>query len=258
MRRVFSHPAAEFGPNVENSRLMRGKELRGMVRRARLERHRVRSGRHRGGHAPGSQPAAEPLFPGAWPLHQLRGPVGRGADPATAILVVGGKPTELALRRLKVLEETTDGFWIAEEDLAIRGPGDFLGTRQSGIPPFRVADIIRDAEFLRLARNEASDFAASPEFETAEYGESSNTSANPGRALGAPGRRGRGGGRRSARSAYRSGTAGLQTGIAAGSGRNALCGVVFPSRVCRRSNASLCVSPTNTVRYARSSTIRNS
>ncbi len=101
-------------------------------------------------------------------LHQLRGRVGRGADPATAILVVSGKPTELALRRLKVLEETTDGFRIAEEDLAIRGPGDFLGTRQSGIPPFRVADIIRDADFLRLARKEASDFLASPGLETAE------------------------------------------------------------------------------------------
>ena len=95
-------------------------------------------------------------------LHQLRGRVGRGSDPATAILVVGGKPTESALRRLQVLEATTDGFRIAEEDLAIRGPGDFLGTRQSGIPPFRVADIVRDAEFLRLARKEASDFLASP------------------------------------------------------------------------------------------------
>lgn len=95
-------------------------------------------------------------------LHQLRGRVGRGSDPATAILVVGGKPTESALRRLKVLEETTDGFRIAEEDLAIRGPGDFLGTRQSGIPPFRVADIVRDAAFLRLARKEAGDFLASP------------------------------------------------------------------------------------------------
>ncbi|MXX85266.1 MAG: hypothetical protein F4Y71_02275 [Acidobacteria bacterium] len=76
--------------------------------------------------------------------------------------MVGGKPTESALRRLQVLEATTDGFRIAEEDLAIRGPGDFLGTRQSGIPPFRVADIVRDAEFLRLARKEASDFLASP------------------------------------------------------------------------------------------------
>jgi len=101
-------------------------------------------------------------------LHQLRGRVGRGSDPASAILVVAGKPTDLALRRLQVLEATTDGFRIAEEDLAIRGPGDFLGTRQSGIPPFRVADIVRDAEFLRLARKEASDFLASPAAETDE------------------------------------------------------------------------------------------
>ena len=101
-------------------------------------------------------------------LHQLRGRVGRGSDPATAILVVGGKPTDSARRRLEVLEATTDGFRIAEEDLAIRGPGDFLGTRQSGIPPFRVADIVRDAEFLRLARKEASDFLASPAAETDE------------------------------------------------------------------------------------------
>ena len=101
-------------------------------------------------------------------LHQLRGRVGRGTDPATAILLVSGKPTEAALRRLRVLEETTDGFRIAEEDLAIRGPGDFLGTRQSGIPPFRVADIIRDVEFLRLARKEAGDFLASPAAETDE------------------------------------------------------------------------------------------
>ena len=101
-------------------------------------------------------------------LHQLRGRVGRGSDPAFAILVVGARPTEAALRRLKVLEATTDGFRIAEEDLAIRGPGDFLGARQSGIPPFRVADIVRDAEFLRLARKEASDFLGSPAADTAE------------------------------------------------------------------------------------------
>jgi ATP-dependent DNA helicase RecG len=101
-------------------------------------------------------------------LHQLRGRVGRGSDPAFAMLVVGAKPTEAALRRLQVLEATTDGFRIAEEDLAIRGPGDFLGTRQSGIPPFRVADIVRDAEFLSLARKEASDFLASSAIATDE------------------------------------------------------------------------------------------
>ena len=76
--------------------------------------------------------------------------------------MVGDNPTEAALRRVRVLEETTDGFRIAEEDLRIRGPGDFLGTRQSGIPPFRVADIVRDADLLRLARKEAAAFLASP------------------------------------------------------------------------------------------------
>ncbi len=101
-------------------------------------------------------------------LHQLRGRVGRGAHPATAVLVVGGRPTEMARRRLRVLEETSDGFRIAEEDLAIRGPGDFFGTRQSGIPPFRVADIVRDADFLRLARKEAASFLASSAIGTAE------------------------------------------------------------------------------------------
>ena len=95
-------------------------------------------------------------------LHQLRGRVGRGSHPATAVLVLGDNPTEAALRRVRVLEETTDGFRIAEEDLRIRGPGDFLGTRQSGIPPFRVADIVRDADLLRLARKEAVAFLASP------------------------------------------------------------------------------------------------
>ena len=101
-------------------------------------------------------------------LHQLRGRVGRGSAPATAVLVVGENPTEGALRRLRILEETTDGFRIAEEDLRIRGPGDFLGTRQSGIPPFRVADIVRDADFLHLARKEAAAFLASPAAGTPE------------------------------------------------------------------------------------------
>lgn len=100
-------------------------------------------------------------------LHQLRGRVGRGSEPATAVLVVGENPGEAALQRLRVLEETTDGFRIAEEDLRMRGPGDFFGARQSGVPPFRVADIVRDADFLRLARKEAGAFLASPASETA-------------------------------------------------------------------------------------------
>ena len=91
-------------------------------------------------------------------LHQLRGRVGRGAHPSTAALVFGPQATETAAARLRVLEETTDGFRIAEADLAQRGPGDFFGARQHGLPPFRVADLVRDAEFLREARREARDF----------------------------------------------------------------------------------------------------
>lgn len=91
-------------------------------------------------------------------LHQLRGRVGRGRFPSTAALVHGDELTESAKRRLEVLEETADGFRIAEEDLAIRGPGEFFGARQHGVPPFRVADLERDAEFLRQARREAQRF----------------------------------------------------------------------------------------------------
>ena len=91
-------------------------------------------------------------------LHQLRGRVGRGAHPSTAALVFGPQATEAAAQRLRVLEETTDGFRIAEADLEQRGPGDFFGARQHGVPPFRVADLVRDAAFLREARREALDF----------------------------------------------------------------------------------------------------
>ena len=94
-------------------------------------------------------------------LHQLRGRIGRGGDPAAAILLVGDDPSTNAVRRLRVLEETHDGFRIAEEDLAIRGPGELLGTKQSGVPLFRVGDLIRDAELFRLARKEAGRFLAS-------------------------------------------------------------------------------------------------
>jgi len=63
--------------------------------------------------------------------------------------------SDLSATRLRVMEETTDGFRIAEEDLAIRGPGEFLGTRQSGLPDFRVANILRDGRILNDARQEA-------------------------------------------------------------------------------------------------------
>ncbi len=95
-------------------------------------------------------------------LHQLRGRVGRGTAPSTAVLLAGSEEiSENALRRLRVMVDTGDGFRIAEEDLAIRGPGDFLGARQSGLPPFRIADLVQDVDLLRLARDEARRFLGS-------------------------------------------------------------------------------------------------
>ncbi len=88
-------------------------------------------------------------------LHQLRGRVGRGAHRSRCILLTPGKLSEDGERRLRVMEATTDGFKIAEADLEIRGPGDFLGTRQSGMPDFRVASILRDGAILEQARDAA-------------------------------------------------------------------------------------------------------
>jgi len=87
-------------------------------------------------------------------LHQLRGRIGRSAADAVCILVASpGNP--VAARRLEVLEQTNDGFKIAEEDLRIRGPGEFFGTRQHGLPELKVADLIEDFELLRMARRDA-------------------------------------------------------------------------------------------------------
>ncbi len=88
-------------------------------------------------------------------LHQLRGRVGRGAAPSHCLFVVGPEAAGDAWERLRTLERTTDGFAIAEADLELRGPGDFLGTRQAGLPPFRVANLLRDTALLRCAREEA-------------------------------------------------------------------------------------------------------
>ena len=93
-------------------------------------------------------------------LHQLRGRVGRRDIPSCCILLADYKRSADARKRLKVMEKTTDGFVLAEEDLAIRGPGDFLGTRQSGLPDFRIASIIRDARILNDAREDAFGLAA--------------------------------------------------------------------------------------------------
>jgi ATP-dependent DNA helicase RecG len=88
-------------------------------------------------------------------IHQLRGRVGRSIYPSKCLLVASYRKTGEAGRRLRVIEKTTDGFRIAEEDLAIRGPGEFLGVRQSGFYQFRVANLMRDAEILSEAREEA-------------------------------------------------------------------------------------------------------
>jgi ATP-dependent DNA helicase RecG len=88
-------------------------------------------------------------------LHQLRGRVGRGSDASTCILVGPAYAGDDAYRRLKAMERTTDGFKIAEIDLEIRGPGDFIGTRQSGLPDFRVTNLIRDSRMFDEARRAA-------------------------------------------------------------------------------------------------------
>ena len=88
-------------------------------------------------------------------LHQLRGRVGRGAAKSTCILLYQNKLSETARTRLKVIYENTDGFIIAQADLHLRGPGEFLGTRQSGVPMLKIADLERDADLLEVAKSMA-------------------------------------------------------------------------------------------------------
>ena len=88
-------------------------------------------------------------------LHQLRGRVGRGDEQAFCILLAGHKRTAEARERLSIMEETSDGFKVAERDLEIRGPGEVMGTRQSGVPAFRVGNIVRDYALLEAAKREA-------------------------------------------------------------------------------------------------------
>lgn len=85
-------------------------------------------------------------------LHQLRGRVGRGAAKSTCILLYQNKLSETARARLKVIFESNDGFAIAQADLHLRGPGEFLGTRQSGVPMLKIADLERDADLLEAAK----------------------------------------------------------------------------------------------------------
>jgi ATP-dependent DNA helicase RecG len=91
-------------------------------------------------------------------LHQLRGRVGRGAEQSFCVLLTGDKQTKVAKERLGIMEETSDGFKIAEKDLEIRGQGEILGTRQSGEQTFKIGNIIRDFSILAKARQDAEYF----------------------------------------------------------------------------------------------------
>ncbi len=95
-------------------------------------------------------------------LHQLRGRIGRGAAKSYCVLMRGGKVSEEGERRLDAMVRSNDGFQIAELDLELRGPGEFFGTKQAGIPSFRVANIIRDRQLLEAAKREAAFVISGP------------------------------------------------------------------------------------------------
>ena len=102
-------------------------------------------------------------------LHQLRGRVGRGSHRSLCFLVASYAQGDQARERLRVMEETGDGFRIAEKDLELRGPGEFLGTRQSGLPDFRAANLIRDSALLRAAQEDAASWLeADPDLRSLE------------------------------------------------------------------------------------------
>ena len=91
-------------------------------------------------------------------LHQLRGRVGRGAAQSSCILIGDVRNSPEARRRLEIMRETNDGFRISEVDLELRGPGEMIGTRQSGLPAFKYANLVRDRKALDVARVEADRF----------------------------------------------------------------------------------------------------
>ena len=101
-------------------------------------------------------------------LHQLRGRVGRGAAKSFCILITGPRVSPLAEERLNAMVRTQDGFELAELDLTLRGPGEFFGTRQAGLPDFRVASLVRDRKLLELAKQEATRLANHPDAELTE------------------------------------------------------------------------------------------
>ena len=87
-------------------------------------------------------------------LHQLRGRVGRGAEQAYCILMQNGGQ-EVTKKRMKIMCQSNDGFYISEQDLKLRGPGDFFGTRQHGLPALKVANLFEDLEILKAAQSAA-------------------------------------------------------------------------------------------------------
>jgi len=96
-------------------------------------------------------------------LHQLRGRIGRGSAKSYCVLMTGGKVSDVADRRLRAMVRTQNGFEIAELDLELRGPGEFFGTRQAGMPSLRLANLVRDRELLELAKTEAARVVEHPE-----------------------------------------------------------------------------------------------
>jgi ATP-dependent DNA helicase RecG len=94
-------------------------------------------------------------------LHQLRGRVGRGAEQSYCILVTS-RLNDAGRERIRTMVDSNDGFYIAEMDLKLRGPGEFFGTKQSGLPALRIGNIIRDQDLLEIARSEAQAFITNP------------------------------------------------------------------------------------------------
>src|SRR5579863_10010930 len=101
-------------------------------------------------------------------LHQLRGRIGRGAAKSYCVLMTGGKVSEEGEKRLDAMVKTNDGFQIAELDLELRGPGEFFGTRQAGLPSFQVASLIRDRDLLEVAKKEAGAVLSGPNAEISQ------------------------------------------------------------------------------------------
>lgn len=101
-------------------------------------------------------------------LHQLRGRVGRSEHQSYCVLIASPK-TETGIERMTIMTQTTDGFELSERDLEMRGPGDFFGVKQSGLPDFMVANIVEDYRMLEVARDEAAELIQSGEFFTETY-----------------------------------------------------------------------------------------